>query len=83
MHGWTPNAHDSASKRVFNDSQKVVEGVQGEEVHAQVVTTKQRSQSDTHCALSSSTPRLGRLRLGENTLPMTTTRWEEWAEAAD
>jgi hypothetical protein len=81
--GGAPDAHDGAGGGVFDDSQEVVEGVQGEKVHAKAVTTGQRSRSETHCAFSSSTPRLGRLRLGVNTLPMTTTWWEEWAGAAD
>lgn len=83
MDGGTTDAHDGAGGGVFDDSQEVVEGVQGEEVHAKAVNTEQRSRGETHCAFSSSTPRLGRLRLGVNTLLMTTTRWEECAGAAD
>ena len=83
MDGGTTDAHDGAGGGVFDDSQEVVEGVQGEEVHAKAVKTEQRSRGETHCAFSSSTPRLGRLRLGVNTLLMATTRWEECAGAAD
>jgi hypothetical protein len=40
MDGGTTDAHDGAGGGVFDDSQEVVEGVQGEEVHAKAVNTE-------------------------------------------
>ncbi len=73
MNGGAANAGDREGVGVLDDAEQVVERIQGKEVHAQDVTACQQGIGGTYCALASSTPRLGRLRLGVKTLLMSTT----------
>lgn len=55
-------------------AEQMVEGIEGKEVPAQIVTNCICGKGKhTHCALASSTPRFGRLLLGVNKLRMETT----------